>query len=129
MPDWPTTLGCSRIRGLVLGRFLPYHLGHRHLIRTARAQVDELTVLVCSIDGEPIPGGLRYQWVRSAHPDCRVIWVEEDVPRVPDDAELWPVWTAAIERTVGRVDRVFTSDAHGDGLARRLGAEHASVDP
>jgi NadR type nicotinamide-nucleotide adenylyltransferase len=119
----------SPIHGLVLGKFLPYHLGHAHLIRRARAQVDRLTVLVCSIDTDPIPGGLRYQWVRTAHPDCRVVWVDEAVPQAPeDDPEFWPIWTSLIERRAGRVDRVFTSEDYGDELARRLGAEHVSVD-
>jgi HTH-type transcriptional repressor of NAD biosynthesis genes len=115
-------------RGLIVGKFLPYHLGHQHFIRTARAQVDELIVLVCSMDADPIPGGLRYQWVRTAQPDCRVIWVDEEVPLSPGrNPELWPAWTALIERRAGRVDRVFSADAYGDQLARRLGAEHVCV--
>jgi HTH-type transcriptional regulator, transcriptional repressor of NAD biosynthesis genes len=117
-----------RTRGLVLGKFLPYHAGHQHLIRTARGQVDRLTVLVCSIDSDPIPGGLRYQWVRVAHPDCRVVWVEEEVPLAPDDPSSWDHWIALIERRAGRVDRLFTSGAYGDELAVRLGAEHVSID-
>jgi HTH-type transcriptional repressor of NAD biosynthesis genes len=115
--------------GLILGKFLPYHLGHAHLIRTARAQVDRLTVLVCSIDTDPIPGGLRYQWVRSAHPDCRVIWVDDDVPQAPEEGpEFWAIWIELIERHAGRVQRVFTSEDYGDELARRIRAEHVSID-
>jgi HTH-type transcriptional regulator, transcriptional repressor of NAD biosynthesis genes len=117
-------------RGLVLGKFLPYHAGHAHLIRTARAAVDELVVLVCSIRREPIPGALRFGWVRDAHPDCRVVHVAEEVPQAPeDDPDFWPIWTNLIARYAGTVDRVFTSEAYGDELARRLGAEHTSVDP
>ena len=76
-------LGVSVARGLVVGKFLPYHLGHAHLIRAARAQVDELTVLVCSNAREPIPGGYRYQWVRQAHPDCRVVHAPRPSPTCP----------------------------------------------
>lgn len=116
--------------GLVLGKFLPYHAGHAHLIQTARAAVDSLTVLVCSIAVEPIPGGLRYQWVRNSHPDCRVVHVSEEVPQAPeDDAAFWPIWTDLITRYAGRVDVVFTSEAYGDELAARLGARHVPVDP
>jgi HTH-type transcriptional repressor of NAD biosynthesis genes len=117
-------------RGLVLGKFLPYHSGHAHLIRTARAAVDELVVLVCSIKREPIPGAVRFAWVRDAHPDCRVVHVAEEVPQAPeDDPDFWPIWTDLIARHAGRVDRVFTSEAYGDELARRLGAQHICVDP
>ena len=116
-------------RGLVLGKFLPYHVGHAHLIRSARTQVDELTVLVCSIAREPIAGGLRYQWVRAAHPDCRVIHVSEEVPQAPeDDPHFWHIWTDLIERHAGEVDVVFTSENYGDELGERIGAEHVSVD-
>lgn len=116
-------------RGLVLGKFLPYHAGHAHLIRTARAQVDELVVLVCSIEREPIPGALRFRWVRDAHPDCRVVHVAEEVPQAPEEhAEFWPIWTALIARYAGRVDTVFTSEDYGDELARRIGARHVCID-
>lgn len=115
--------------GLILGKFLPYHAGHAHLIRTARAQVDALTVLVCSIAREPIPGGHRYQWVRASHPDCRVIHVREEVPQAPeDDPRFWSIWIDLIRRYAGDVDVVFTSEAYGDELAAQLGARHVCVD-
>jgi NadR type nicotinamide-nucleotide adenylyltransferase len=117
-------------RGLVLGKFLPYHAGHGHLIREARAQVDELVVLMCSIARETIPGGLRYQWVRASHPDCRVIHVSEEVPQAPEEhPDFWPIWTELVHRYAGRVERVFTSESYGDELARRLDATHVCVDP
>lgn len=116
-------------RGLVLGKFLPYHRGHAHLIHTARVQVDELVVLVCSIRREPIPGALRYAWVRDAHPDCRVVHVAEEVPQAPEEDEcFWPIWTDLIQRYAGAVDVVFTSEAYGDELGCRIGARHVCVD-
>ena len=118
------------IRGLVIGTFRPYHEGHAFLIRTARAQVDELTVLVCSLEQDPIPGGVRYEWVRTAHPDCRVVWVNEEVPQAPEGSpDFWPVWIDLIRRHAGAVDRVFTSESYGDELARQIGAQHVCVDP
>jgi HTH-type transcriptional regulator, transcriptional repressor of NAD biosynthesis genes len=116
--------------GLVLGKFLPYHAGHAHLIRSARARVDALTVLICSIARESIPGGARYQWVRSSHPDCRVIHVSEEVPQAPeDDPAFWPIWTDLIRCYAGGdVDIVFTSESYGDELAARIGARHVCVD-
>ena len=44
----------AKTKGLVLGKFMPLHKGHIHLIETAAAEVDELTVLVCSTKEEPI---------------------------------------------------------------------------
>ena len=116
-------------RGLVLGKFLPYHTGHAHLIRAARSQVDVLTVLVCSIDREPIPGTTRFAWVAESHPDCRVVHVAEEVPQAPDEhPAFWPIWTDLVRRNAGDIDTVFTSEDYGDELARRLGARHVCVD-
>jgi NadR type nicotinamide-nucleotide adenylyltransferase len=116
-------------RGLVLGKFLPYHAGHAHLIRAARAQADALTVLVCSIAREPIPGAARAAWVAEAHPDCRVVHLAEEVPQAPGEhPDFWAIWRELIVRHAGAVDLVFTSEDYGDELARRLGARHVSVD-
>lgn len=118
------------LRGLVLGKFLPYHAGHAHLIQTARAQVDELVVVVYSVGPSPIPGATRARWVAESHPDCRVVVVAEDLPRAPDNhREFWPIWTAAIRRYAGPVDVVFGSDAFDDRVAECLGARYVSVDP
>ena len=117
-------------RGLVLGKFLPYHTGHAHLIRSARAQVDELIVLVCSIMREPIPGEARFRWVMESHPDCRVIHVSDEVPQTPEEhPDFWAIWTALVARYAGAVDAVFTSEAYGDRLAECVGARHVCVDP
>lgn len=117
------------MRGLVLGKFLPYHLGHAHLIREAQRQCDELVVLVCSLPDDLIPGGERHQWVRRAHPDCTVVHVTDVVPQSPEESpDFWPLWTALIARHAGRIDRVFTSEDYGDELGRRIGAEHRCVD-
>jgi NadR type nicotinamide-nucleotide adenylyltransferase len=116
-------------RGLVLGKFLPYHAGHAHLIRTAHAQVDELVVLVCAIAREPIPGPLRYEWVAESHPDCRVVLVTEEVPQTPDEhPDFWAIWSDLIQRHAGSIDVVFTSETYGDELARQVSAQHVCVD-
>ena len=50
-------------RGFLLGKFMPPHAGHLFLCEVARARVDQLTVLLCSHDAEPIPGDLRAAWM------------------------------------------------------------------
>ena len=118
------------LEGLVLGKFLPPHAGHLHLVETARAAVDRLTVLVCSLAREPIAGTLRHAWMRELCPSAHVVHVDEELPQEPaESADFWPRWIAAIRRHVPRgPDLVFTSEAYGDELARRLGARHVAVD-
>lgn len=121
------------IRGLLLGKFLPLHNGHLHLVRTAAAFSDHLTVLVCTLPSDPIPGEIRAGWMRElasgigAH--VKVIHVEEDVPQSPDEhPRFWQIWTDLCWRHAGRVDVVFTSEEYGDELARQLDARHHMVD-
>jgi len=64
-------------RGLIVGKFYPPHRGHKFLIGTARARVDELSVIVCQKPGESPPGELRAGWLREIHPDVRVILIDD----------------------------------------------------
>jgi len=52
----------------VLGKFMPLHKGHQHLIDTARLHSQLVTILVCSLSSEPIPGELRYKWMKQSYP-------------------------------------------------------------
>jgi HTH-type transcriptional regulator, transcriptional repressor of NAD biosynthesis genes len=122
-------LGSPHRRGLVLGKFLPPHLGHVSLIDHARARVDHLIVLVCSLPGEPIPGELRAAWMRELFPQVEVVHVTDENPSLPEEhPRFWEIWTGTIRRYAGALDVIFTSEAYGDELARRLGIRHELVD-
>lgn len=54
--------------GLVIGKFYPPHLGHRHLIGSAAQACAEVTVLVMAARGETVALGDRVRWLRAA---CR----------------------------------------------------------
>ncbi|MEK7467959.1 MAG: AAA family ATPase [Planctomycetota bacterium] len=117
--------------GLVLGKFLPPHTGHLHLVAEARARVDRLTVVVGSLAREPIPGALRFEWMRELCPGDEVVHLAEELPQEPHEHPgFWDLWTAALRRVIpAGPDFVFTSESYGDELARRLGARHVCIDP
>lgn len=111
-------------RGLIVGKFYPPHRGHKHLIDTARAQVDELTVIVCGREGEVPAGGLRAAWLREIHPDVRFMLIDDKY-----DAQDSRVWAENSVRWLGRApDVVFTSEDYGEEFARHLGCRHVQVD-
>jgi HTH-type transcriptional regulator, transcriptional repressor of NAD biosynthesis genes len=116
--------------GLIIGKFLPPHRGHVFLIETALRQVERLTVLVCSLEREPIPGPQRVAWLREMFPGVDVRHNADENPQEPgDDPRFWEIWTASIRRLLPEgPDIVFTSEDYGDELARRLGARHMMVD-
>jgi HTH-type transcriptional repressor of NAD biosynthesis genes len=111
-------------RGLIVGKFYPPHRGHKHLIDTARAEVDELFVIACRREGEVPAGELRAEWLREIHPDVRVILFDDTY-----DAQDSRVWAENSVRLLGGApDVVFTSEEYGDEFARHLGCRHVQVD-
>jgi NadR type nicotinamide-nucleotide adenylyltransferase len=117
-------------RGFLLGKFLPPHAGHVFLCDFARAYCDELTILVCTLDCDPIPGELRFQWMREMFPDCRVLHLAEDVPQEPaDHSDFWDIWRGIVERFHPEpIDFVFASEDYGHRLAAEARARFVPVD-
>ncbi|GAA2232950.1 nicotinamide-nucleotide adenylyltransferase [Streptomyces amakusaensis] len=116
--------------GLVLGKFYPPHAGHHHLVDTAAARCDRLTVLVCAASVESIPLGDRVAWMRELHPDAHVVGTVDDIPMDTGDPAVWDAHMAVFRAAVPEpVDAVFTSEAYGAELGRRFGAHAVSVDP
>lgn len=117
-------------RGFLLGKFLPPHDGHVFLCDFGRAHCDELTILVCTLDRDPIPGALRFGWMRELFPDCRVLHLAEDVPQEPaDHPEFWDIWRGIVQRYHPEpIDFVFASEDYGNRLAAEVGARFVPVD-
>ena len=43
------------IKGLVVGKWMPFHRGHEALIEYAKSNCDKLFILVTALPDEPIP--------------------------------------------------------------------------
>lgn len=117
--------------GLIIGKFLPPHKGHQHLIEHARRRVEQLTVVVCSLAREPIPGALRQAWLQELYPDVTVLHCTDENPSYPHEhPAFWDIWVASLRRLLPTgPEVVFTAEDYGAELARRLGARHDGLDP
>ena len=109
---------------VVIGKFYPPHRGHTHLIDTALAQSERVTVIVCDEDGQTISGETRAAWLREIHPDATVLVVRS--PLADDDSAGWA--RSTIEWLGHVPEAAFTSEAYGDAYARHMGSTHVSVD-
>ena len=108
-------------RGFLLGKFMPPHAGHQMLIDSARAMVDDLTILVCWLPDDPVPGPQRLAWMRELFPDCRVVGHDGVLPgfhtavlMAPDDG------IAVLAVTNGSPDAFVWLGAELEQLLRRL---------
>lgn len=120
--------------GLVVGKFYPPHRGHELLIRTAAARCDRVTVVVAMSKVESIALELRLRWLREIHADLsgvRFVGRHDEVPVDYGDSAIWDAHCAIFRDALGEggdIDAVFSSEAYGDELARRFGADHVAVD-
>ena len=116
--------------GMVLGKFLPPHAGHQYLIDFATESVDRLYVVVGTLKREPIPGGLRYEWMRELNPRADVLHLTDEIPQEPHEhPDFWGIWSKALLGILPeRPDFVFASEPYGFRLAEELGATYVPVD-
>lgn len=111
-------------KGLVIGKFYPFHAGHEYLIRVAQEGSDALTVIVCDDTRQTIRGNVRAGWIRSVFPDVNVLVLPDVVSS--DDSLGWARYTV---QALGYIpDIVFTSEDYGDAYARAMGSKHKKVD-
>lgn len=118
-------------RGLILGKFAPFHQGHQYLIETALEEVDELIVLLYDCpDIINIPVNVRAGWVRRLYPGVDVIegW---DAPN--EHADTLEIRKKQEDYVGGFLDgkkitHFFSSEYYGEHMSEYLGAINRVVD-
>lgn len=117
--------------GLVFGKFMPLTNGHLHFLRVARQSVNRLTILVCSLAREPIPGEIRFQWVKEEFPDANVVHHYAELPQDPSEhPDFWNIWKNTIAKHCPgeEFDVLFGSEDYGWKMAEVLGVQYIPVD-
>ncbi len=110
-------------RGLYVGRFQPFHIGHQDAIKYALKSVDELVVVIGSAqyshnNHNPFTAGERLVMVRRALEEAKVDYAKLWIVPVPD-VHLHMLWVSAVEGYTPKFDIVFSNEP----LTRRLFTE------
>lgn len=101
-------------RGLYVGRFQPFHLGHLSVIKKILEEVDELVIVIGSAQyshniDNPFTAGERLIMIRSALEEAGVdlkrVWI---VP-VPD-VNLHMMWVAEVEGYTPKFSTVYSNE-------------------
>jgi NadR type nicotinamide-nucleotide adenylyltransferase len=93
-----------------------------------------VTVHVCSIAAEPIPGALRFRWMQEHFGGCpgvTLVHNDDPNPQAPEECpdHFWDIWHDSLLRRIDRPpDLVFASEPYGFRLAETLGARYVPVD-
>lgn len=119
--------------GLVFGKFMPPTNGHLYLINFARLSCRKLTIMVCSLPTEPIPGEQRYKWIKELFPDCNVVHHYIDIPQEPkgpDDVVFFETWRNSIYKHCPgeKFDALFASEPYGYKMANVMDIKFIPVD-
>lgn len=115
--------------GLIVGKFYPFHNGHKHVIDTALGTCTKVYVIVCWIQGQSPSGKCRIDWIKETYKnDERVVVCECEYDETYDvnDSELWANISKKIVNDT--IDTAFTSEEYGEKFSKYLGAQHVSVD-
>ena len=110
-------------RGLFVGRFQPFHLGHLAAIKDVLKEVEELVIVIGSAQyshniNNPFTAGERLIMVRKALEEAEIEYSRVWVVPVPD-AHLHMMWVSAVEGYTPSFDVVYSNEP----LTRRLFVE------
>jgi len=101
-------------RGLFVGRFQPFHLGHLGAIKDILKEVDELVIVIGSAQyshnlNNPFTAGERLVMVRRALEEAEMDYSRVWVVPVPD-AHLHMMWVASVEGYTPPFNVVYSNE-------------------
>jgi nicotinamide-nucleotide adenylyltransferase len=107
-------------RGLYVGRFQPFHLGHLEAIQRVLKEADEAVIVIGSAQyshntNNPFTAGERLVMIRGALKEASVDYSRVWVVPVPD-VHLHMLWVSALEGYTPRFNVVYSNES----LTRRL---------
>ena len=123
-------------RGLVIGKFMPLHFGHIELIQYAKNFCDEVVVLVCVEDNEPI-GDIRFDWVSNYFKnryDNKIKPIlfkfnEKDLSTSSvASQDISKAWSEAILKLNLGIDIIISSEEYGEYVAKYMNIEYQNYD-
>ena len=107
-------------RGLYVGRFQPFHLGHLGAIKAVLKEIDELVIVIGSAQyshkmNNPFTAGERLVMIRRALTEAKVDYSKLWIVPVPD-VHLHMIWVSALEGYTPKFNVCFSNEP----LSRRL---------
>ena len=107
-------------RGLFVGRFQPFHLGHLNAIKDILRDIEELVVVIGSAQyshnlNNPFAAGERLTMIREALKEAKIDYSRIWIVPVPD-VHLHMMWVSAIEGYTPKFDVAYSNEP----LTRRL---------
>jgi NadR type nicotinamide-nucleotide adenylyltransferase len=119
-------------KGMIIGKFYPFHNGHKYLIETGLENCDILNVVIVYKKDQTISAKDRYKMIYETFQEQisngkMELQIKEDIYNNDDCSKLWA--KLAIEWNDGfKPDIVFTSEKYGEPWAKYIGCLHYLCD-
>jgi NadR type nicotinamide-nucleotide adenylyltransferase len=119
---------------LCLGKYAPFHLGHKYVIDTALAETDRVITLLYEDTVTKIPAHTRAGWIRELYTGQSVQVYEcydapEEVGYTPEIMRAQERYLLKKLAEIGEtVTDFYCSEAYGDHISKALGAVDHRVD-
>lgn len=118
--------------GLIIGKFMPLHMGHIQLIDFGLERCDQLIIALVTSKMDSIPMAVRLEWLnwlRETRENISIEIVEENLPQTEAlDMNAASVWIEYFGNRFKHVNVIFSSETYGKLLADEMGISHICYD-
>jgi len=126
--------------GATIGKFMPFHKGHKHMIDSALAVCDVFYIIVSGREDDAIPLSHRVLWLEAEYDSQDLVTVIKHEDNIPvttvdkdgtcTDPEFWKKWEAEFNRILPeKITHFVSSDMYGKKVAEVLNCEWLPIDP
>ena len=112
-------------KGLIFGKFMPFHKGHLALVEFALSQCEQVIDSMSYTQTDPISAEIRFEWLHQIFANNPRIELFQAIDDIPDDGlplvDATKLWAEFIHQTFPDIEGVFCSEGYGFPLAQHLG--------
>ena len=115
------------MRGLMMGRFQPFHLGHLDLIKQILKECDEVIILITSsqfnyLEKDPFTAGERLEMIHNSIKESDIDLTRCIVLAIENQFNI-STWSSYIQSMVPKFDKVYSGNKYVRMLLADSGIE------
>ncbi len=118
------------MRGLMMGRFQPFHLGHLDLAKQILSECDELIIAITSsqfnyLEKDPFTAGERIEMIHQSLKDEKIDLSKCHIAAIENQFNI-ATWSSYLKATLPKFDKVYSGNEYVMMLLADSGIEVAS---
>ena len=125
-------IGANKLKkiGFTIGKYAPYHIGHKFLIETALKDMDEFYVVVYDTPELNIKIEDKIKWIQSDFPDVKILKAYNSPKQYGLDEESVKIQMEYLCKIIGdaKFTHFYSSEEYGRCVADYLGIQNVVVD-